>query len=196
VESHPGRRFGLKQHLDFYILKEGDKIEIGDYCFRCVETHGHSPGHMSLYEANKKVLVAGDHILFDITPNITVWHIMKNSLKQYLASLDKVYDLDVSIVLPGHRSIMSNHRKRIEELKEHHRSRANEALAALEGGGKTAFQIAPYMTWDTEYKSWESFPIQQKWFAFGETLAHLIYLEQEGILRKEKKEDKILFSRA
>jgi len=196
AQSHPGRRFGLQQHLDFCSLKEGDKIEIGDYSFRCIETPGHSPGHMCLYEANRKILVAGDHILFDITPNIIFGSVMENSLKQYLASLDKVYTLDVNLVLPGHRSIMSNHRRRIRELKEHHQNRAKEALLALEDGRKTAFQVVPYLTWDLEYKRWELFPAQQKWFAFGETLAHLLYLEQEGMVREERKEDKILFSLA
>ena len=194
AESHPGRRFGLTQHIDFCILKEGDSIEIGDYYFRCIETPGHSPGHMCLYEANRKILVAGDHILFDITPNITFWPGVKNSLKDYLASLEKVYPLDVNLVLPGHRSIMSDHRKRIRELEKHHRDRLNEVLMALKDGAKTAFQVAPYITWDIKYKSWELFPAQQKWFAFGETLAHLKYLEEEGMIRRETQGDKTVFS--
>lgn len=69
VESHPGRRYGLRHQSDFRILKEGDKIEMGDYSFRCIETTGHSPSHMCLYEANRKILGGGDHILVDITPN-------------------------------------------------------------------------------------------------------------------------------
>lgn len=193
-ENHPRRSLGLKQHVDFFTLKEGDSIAIGDYVFRCIETPGHSPGHMCLYEASKKLLVAGDHILFDITPNITFWLDMRNSLKTYLASLRKVYPLDVKLVLPGHRSIMNDHRKRIRELEEHHRNRSNEVLLALEEGAKTAFQVASCITWDIQYKSWKLLPAQQKWFAFGETLAHLIYLEEEGDVRRKTQEDKIVYS--
>ncbi len=193
VQNHPGRRYGLKQHIDFCILKEGDKIEIGDCSFRCIETPGHSPGHTCLYEANKKILVAGDHILSDITPNITFWLQMKSSLKQYLASLEEVYTLDVNLTLPGHRSILNNHRKRVRELQEHHQNRLNEVLSALEDGGKTAFQVAPYVTWDIDCDSWEAFPSQQKWFAFGETLAHLEYLEEKGKIRKEMQGRKVVF---
>jgi len=36
------------------------------------------------------------------------------------------------------------------------------------------------MTWDIGYKSWDLFPPAQKLFAFGEALAHLKYLEEEG----------------
>jgi hypothetical protein len=36
------------------------------------------------------------------------------------------------------------------------------------------------MTWDIGYKAWELFPPAQKLFAFGEAMAHLKYLEEEG----------------
>ncbi len=192
--SHPGRRYSIKKPFDFCILKEGDTIEIGDYSFRCIETPGHTPGHMCLYDADKKILVAGDHILFDITPNITSWIEMDNALNQYLASLEKVYALDVSLVLPGHRRIMNNHRERIRELQEHHQARLNEVLSALEDGEKNAFQVAPYLTWDISFSSWELFPAQQKWFAFGETLAHLHYLEGKKLIKERTKGQKIVFS--
>ena len=192
--SHPGRRFGLKRHLDFTILKEGDAIEIGDYSFRCIETPGHSPGHLSLYEPDKKILVAGDHILFDITPNITFWLEMENSLKKYLASLEKVYALDINLVLPGHRRLLKGHRQRIRELQEHHQDRLNEILLALEEGEMTAFEVAPHVTWDISFSSWEMFPATQKWFAFGETLARLKYLEAKQAVQERSRENKIVFS--
>jgi hypothetical protein len=73
--------------------------------------------------------------------------------------------------------------KRIRELHEHHRDRLNEVLAALRDGPKTAIQIAPAITWDITFKRWEEFPPAQKWFAFGETLAHLRFLGNEGKVR-------------
>ena len=196
AESHPGHKYSLKHKPDFYVLKEGDTIQIGDYSFRCIETPGHSIGHMCLYEPNKKILVSGDHILFDITPHLEFWLEMENPLKEYLASLEKVYALDVNLVLPGHRSIWNDHKRRIRELKEHHQARANEILSALEEGQKNAFQIAPYVTWDIECDSWELFPALQKWFAVGETIVHLQYLEEKGMVRRVIKENKILFSLA
>lgn len=194
MKRHPGRIYGLKRHVGFRLLKEGDAIDVGDYSFRCIETPGHTPGHMCLYEGEKKVLVCGDHILFDITPNITTWRGMRNPLGQYLTSLDKVYGLDVNVVLPGHRKIWNNHRRRIAELKEHHQNRLTEILRALEDGEKAAFEIAPWVTWDIKCSSWESFPPTQKIFAVGETLAHLEYLEEQGTVRRRTKEDKVLFS--
>jgi len=180
MESHPAHKFGLKREIDFTLVKEGDVIDIGDFHFQCVATPGHSPGHMCLYEANKKILVAGDHILFDITPNIAYWLEMEDTLGEYLASLEKVKKLDVDLVLTGHRRLVHDLHGRIRELQEHHRARLNEVLVALGDGEKDILQIAPHISWDITAKNWEEFPPPQKWFAFGETMAHVKYLEARG----------------
>lgn len=194
IESHPGRRYGPKRQLDFCTLKDGDTVEMGDYSFKCVETPGHTLCHTCLYEPDKKILVSGDHILLDITPNIAYWPELKNSLQQYLASLEKVYHLDVNLLLPGHRNIGNNHKKRIVELQQHHQARLSEVLSAVKQGEKTAYEVAPYVTWDVSYKSWDDFPYQQKLFAVGETLAHLKYLEDAGQVASKTSGDKILFT--
>jgi glyoxylase-like metal-dependent hydrolase (beta-lactamase superfamily II) len=193
VGSHPGRRYSSSNSLDLCVLKDGDRIGVGDYSFRCIETPGHTPGHICLYEPSKKVFMCGDHILFDITPNITLSFEDRNPLKEYLTSLDKVYDLDVSLVLPGHRSIFRNQKERIRELKQHHEARLREVICILEKGRVNAFQVASQMTWDIGYKSWELFPPAQKLFAFGEALAHLKYLEEEGQVAREIEDERIMF---
>jgi glyoxylase-like metal-dependent hydrolase (beta-lactamase superfamily II) len=193
-DSHPGFKFRSKEPLRFHLLKEGDSLEISDYAFKCVETPGHTKGHMCLYEPNKKIFVAGDHILGDITPTILLWSDEWNPLKEYLASLDKVFVLDIELVLPGHRGILRNSKERIQELKHHHQERLEEIVSILGQGTQDAFQVASRMTWDIVYDSWDLFPVSQKWFATGEAIAHLRYLEEEGMIRKEMQKEKILFS--
>jgi len=97
-------------------------------------------------------------------------------------------------VLPGHRRVFGNCRERIEELKLHHRNRLEEILSILREGRKNAFRIASQMSWDVLYDSWDLFPVSQKWFAIGEAIAHLKYLEEEGIVRKEMQGQEIFFS--
>ena len=185
IGSHPGRKYSPDTSLNLCISEDGDQITAGDYRFECIETPGHTEGHVCLYERDKKILVCGDHILVDITPNITLSAGQGDPLKEYLRSLDKVYDLKVDLVLPGHRSIFRNHKQRIRELKDHHRVRLEEVLSILGRGRQNAFEVASHMTWDIGYRSWQSFPPGQKWFAFGEALAHLRYLEEEGLVGTE-----------
>jgi glyoxylase-like metal-dependent hydrolase (beta-lactamase superfamily II) len=193
VGSHPGRRYSPDNSLNISVAKDGDTISTGDYSFRCIETPGHTPGHICLYEPTKKIFICGDHILRDITPNITLSVEDGNALKEYLMSLDKVYDLNVELVLPGHRSIFRNQKERIRELKLHHETRLEEIISILKRGKQNAFQVASQMTWDIGFRSWELFPPAQKLFAFGEAMAHLKYLEEEGQVVWEMEDQKVMF---
>jgi glyoxylase-like metal-dependent hydrolase (beta-lactamase superfamily II) len=194
ISKHPGRRYHARPNFEMTLLQEGDKIEIGDYTFQCVETPGHTRGHMCLYEPNKKIFFSGDHILESITPNISLWSEDDDPLKSYLQSLDKIYDYDIAQVLPGHRQIFSHHRRRIAELKKHHDIRNEEILSILKKGKQTAYEVASHMTWDIDCERWEDFPLPQQWFAGGEALAHLQYLQGRGRVKKETQNGKAWFT--
>ena len=194
LRNHPGYRYGARLDMPLSIVKEGDTIEIGTYGFRCVATPGHTRGHMCLFEPNKKILFSGDHILGDITPNIQSWFDEWNPLREYLFNLDKIREMDVELVLPGHRSILTNCKERIQELKHHHRKRAEEVLSILEKVSKSAFQVASQMSWDIICESWDMFPASQKWFATGEAIAHLKYLEEKHQVFREQVGGKVSYS--
>ncbi|MCS7143962.1 MAG: MBL fold metallo-hydrolase [Archaeoglobaceae archaeon] len=189
---HPAVKYAPKA-VQFNFLDDGDLLEFGNYVLEVIHTPGHTPGHLCLYEPDKKILFSGDHILFDITPNITHWDTLEDALGDYLGSLDKVYELEVKVTLPGHRNFYGSHRNRIEELREHHKRRLEEALNAVKNGSRTAWEIAQHITWDLKYERWEELPTMQKWFAVGETIAHLDYLERRGKIKKENS-DKIYYS--
>jgi len=165
-------------------LKEGEVLEYGDFQLKVILTPGHTPGHACLYDEERKILFSGDHILFDITPNITWWMLLEDSLESYLNSLRKVYELDVDRTFPGHREFRGSHRKRIEEIQRHHEKRLQEVLEAVRRGYRTAWEVAPHVTWDLKYDRWEDVALQQKFFAVGETIAHLIHLERRGKLKR------------
>lgn len=194
LQKHPGRKYFKPGPLNYTPLREADQISIGCYALRCVETPGHTPGHLCLYEAQEKIFFSGDHILEDITPNISMWADSGNPLQEYLDSLDKISRMEISRVFPGHRRIFADHRKRIAELKNHHQIRAEEIIAILKGGSRNAYQVASQMTWDIDCRSWEDFPAAQKWFASGEALSHLQYLRVKNKLRREVIKGKAYYS--
>ena len=178
LATHPASKFRSGWIPEFKIITDGETIRYGDYCFACIETPGHTLGHTCLYEKKKKILISGDHILIDITPNIQCWADDRNPLGSYLQSLEKVLDLDVDLVLPGHRRLFTDHRTRIRELQGHHQQRLDEVMAILDGAATLcAYDVASKMTWDIRADSWNEFPIVQQWFATGEAIAHLRYLE-------------------
>lgn len=189
-EVSPARAYAPKYLFRAETIKDGDIIKIGDYKLRCIWTPGHTPGHTCLYMDDLKILFSGDHILFDITPNITMWLGVEDSLGNYLESLNKIESLEIKLTLPGHRNNDMDVYERIQQIKVHHDRRINQTLSIIkEEPGLNACEIGARMTWSMRGKNWDEFPIQQKWFAIGETISHLDYLIKRGMItRHEDKE--------
>ena len=163
----------------------------------CILTPGHTPGHLCLFDREEGILFSGDHVLFHITPNICRWTGVKDSLGDYLASLERVNDLPVQRLLPAHRMEQGALPQRIKELKHHHRIRLDSALDIVRHTpGLTAYDIAGRMAWSIRCRSWADFPVTQKFFAVGEALAHLDYLEVRGLLRRIQKNQHVVYVRS
>ncbi|PAV39785.1 MBL fold hydrolase [Megasphaera sp. ASD88] len=185
--TNQARRYSPRIDFPIHAVADGDVVRLADIDFHIIHTPGHTKGICCLYLPEQEIFFTSDHILFDITPNIQVWPNMSDSLDHYLESLEKVRSLPVKLALPGHRKGNTSIVGRIDEIKEHHRRRLNEVLSiAAARPGSTAYDIAPHMTWSMRGKKWHEFPPTQKWFAMGETLAHIEYLLHHGQLRREE----------
>ncbi len=108
------RRFGINiTPLQVTDLSDFKEIEISpDFKFQIHSTPGHSPGSVSYYETQKKVLISGD-IVF-IGGNIGRFDFPGGSLQTLIKSIKLVKDLDVKYVLPGHMRISENGNASIE----------------------------------------------------------------------------------
>lgn len=171
---------------DYTPLEEGDQIRAGEYCLNAISVPGHTPGQMCFEIEGTGAMILGDHVLFDITPNITDWDGVEDSLGNYLRSLDKIDRYDVKIPLPGHRAPGDFH-KRIAVISEHHRSRLVECMRIIrqlgrESGKARLYDITGRMRWKIRAAGWDSFPPAQRWFALGECLAHIDYLKRRGVV--------------
>lgn len=165
-------------------LEDGQLLELDGWKLRCLLMPGHTPGQMCFWLEEQGVLFTGDHVLFDITPNITSWPALSDALGAYLNSLDKILPYGNALALPGHRKGGSVP-ERVEALKRHHTRRLEEALEAVRRHpGTGAYELAGYMTWKIRAASWAEFPETQKWFAVGECMAHLDHLMALGEVRR------------
>jgi glyoxylase-like metal-dependent hydrolase (beta-lactamase superfamily II) len=188
VDKIPARNFGPPLDLPQYtITKEGDSFDLGGHHFEVVEAPGHTPGMVCLWLPQEGVMFTADHILFDITPNITMWPNMEDALGSYLDSLRRFRTFPVKRALPGHRH-GGDYRARIDELLTHHEHRVAETERIVQAGtGQTCYEIAGQMTWKITAKNWAEFPVIQKWFAVGEALSHLDYLRLRGRITREER---------
>ena len=112
---------------------EGDLIQIGDYDFRILHTPGHAPGHMSLYDPDKRVLLAGD-----IVGEMVAWYTPSSGgAAQYLESLEKVEGLDIDLILPAHGDVIQDSKKGIRRIRDKILEKDEGILEDLQSGQKT-----------------------------------------------------------
>lgn len=182
-----GAKYMSRCDFKVHEVEDGEIIWLDSLKLQCIATPGHTPGHMMLYIPEAEILFTGDHVLFDITPNITVWDENIHSLNDYMNSLKKTKELPVKIALPAHRGKHISLNERIDEILEHHEERLNEIMEALrENPDSDAYMTASKVTWSMKGLKWEEAPDGQKWFAMGETVAHLDYLMFQGKVVKTK----------
>src|SRR5579859_232137 len=117
----------IPEHLTS--LEDGQEVRLAGALYRVIWTPGHADGHICLWREADGLLVAGDHVLPRITPNIGLYpHSRPNPLRDYYASLARVRDLPVRRALPGHGRPFAGLATRVDELTAHHEDRANQIL--------------------------------------------------------------------
>jgi len=83
--------------IDFY-LKEGE-LRLGKELFHVHETPGHSPGSISIYWPERKVLFTGDLVFYG---GIGRTDFLEGNSKLIKKSIERMSRLDTEILLPGH----------------------------------------------------------------------------------------------
>lgn len=177
------------------LVHGGEHLQLGHFDFEVIWTPGHSAGHICLYEARRRILISGDHVLPDVTPNVSM-HVqtMSNPLADYLNALDRVAGLPVELVLPAHGAPFSDLPGRVAAIKAHHERRTAEMLAALADGPRTAYQVASVISWSTMGVPWDRLAGFIRRAAVTETLAHLELFFAQGGLRKDLRNGLVFYA--
>jgi glyoxylase-like metal-dependent hydrolase (beta-lactamase superfamily II) len=193
--SMPARKLVVPVMPDIK-LKEGKKISVDPFEFKVIATPGHSPGHICLYEPNRKLLFTGDHILPQITSHIGLHpQSGNNPLSAYLSSLRAMIDLPVNFAFPGHGPAFSGIRQIMESLIRHHEERNQAILKALQENMKSGYQVATELLWMDSVNpvNFENLNLFDQRLALTETLAHIDYLLNEGDVQKFEQEGTITY---
>ncbi|MEW4982558.1 MAG: MBL fold metallo-hydrolase [Cycloclasticus sp.] len=112
--------------ISYQRLIDGESLSINDEAWHLLQFSGHSPGHICLNNRQRKLLISGDQVLANISPNVSVnfYEAEANPLADYLASLSSLSTLhNETIVLPSHGRVFKGLQERTRTLKEgHHKS--------------------------------------------------------------------------
>ncbi|NDV92378.1 MBL fold metallo-hydrolase [Alteromonas sp. 345S023] len=157
--------------LSYTRLKQNDVLSFKGREWRVMIGKGHSPEHVCLHCQELGVLLAGDHILPMITPNIGVYTTEPegNTLQDYLATLVPFTELPSdTLILPAHKQPFIGVQARVDELISHH----HRHLAALNEAceqPRSLVSLLPIM-FKRELNG------RNIMFAVAECLSHLNYL--------------------
>jgi glyoxylase-like metal-dependent hydrolase (beta-lactamase superfamily II) len=171
----------------FIRIMDGNRITIDGHDWLAIAGYGHAPEHMSLFCADKNVLISGDMVLPRISTNVSVFDYepMGNPLPAYLESLDAFSPLPAdTLVLPSHGRPFVGLHQRITQQHEHHADRLQEVLDAC---------VTPHSTTDILPVLFKrTLDLHQLTFAMGEAIAHLHALYFDGKLSREVCADGII----
>ena len=165
-------------------------VEVGEHVdgWQTVAAPGHADGQLCLLRED--VLIAADHLLGRITPTVGLWPASRpDPLADYLAALDLTIDLDPRIALPGHGDVITDPAGRARELKEHHRRRLEETVAALGSEPRTAYELS-FPLFGDQLK-----PAGRR-FAVAETLSHVERLVREGLAHRHEEVPTVTYTAA
>jgi glyoxylase-like metal-dependent hydrolase (beta-lactamase superfamily II) len=169
-------------------LVAGASIETDLGLWHVIETPGHAPSHVCLFQRERRMLISGDHVLGRISLFYDYgW--TPDPVGEFLSSLDTVDRLDARLALSGHGRPFVDVHGHIEGNRKLVRERLARVKAALTSRPKTAVQITPdvYDEPLTEYNT--GWLLQQ-------TLCYLRHLELRGGVRAEPDGDAEMWRRA
>jgi glyoxylase-like metal-dependent hydrolase (beta-lactamase superfamily II) len=158
-------------------------VDLGTCRLDAVSTPGHTQGHYVFADAAASLLFAGDHVLSTITPSIGFEPAyVQQPLRDFLASLAKVRAMPDMTLLPAHGPVAESSHRRVDELVAHHDVRLAQSLVAVQGGARTAYEVARELPWTRRERRFEELHAFDAVLACFETLAHLELLALRGDL--------------
>jgi len=168
-------------------LPDGDRLEFRD---RVLEVHhrpGHSPSDTVFWDAERGVLLAGDHLLKHISSNPLISRPLggksgepgdgrPRALMTYMASMRETRAMPARLVLPGHGEPIEAHAALIDERFAMHERRAGKIAGLLAGEPRSAYEIAQSL--------WGNVAVTQAYLTLSEVLGHVDLLLDRGLVRE------------
>ncbi|WP_054956192.1 MBL fold metallo-hydrolase [Paenibacillus dakarensis] len=156
-------------------------VRMGGRIWLPVQTAGHAPGHLSFYQKDSGVILCGDAVLPQISPNISLVPGSDDEpLRLYLDGLRRLRELHVRAAYPGHRGPFMHFSERIDALLLHHEERLAEISGMLSAaGGLTGYEACIALFGN-------KLGVHQMRFAMCEALAHLAELVRQGQAELER----------
>ncbi len=118
-------------------LEDGSEISVEGATLRALWTPGHARDHLCFYMPEERALFTGDNVLGAGTTVIPAG----GNLRDYLASLERLLQLDLAVIYPAHGPAIRNPYEKVRDYIAHRRLREEQIVAALAQGRRLVADI-------------------------------------------------------
>ncbi len=175
------------------LLHDGDTLELRDRRLRVLHRPGHSPSDTVFWDEDRRLLIAGDHLLAHISSNPLVSRPLTpgaggerpHALIMYMDSMAKTREMPAELVLTGHGDPVTDHVALIDERFRMHERRARKLLKMLGSGPLSAYEVALQM--------WGNIAVTQAYLTISEVLGHMDLLVRDGLVRETERDGVVTF---
>ena len=175
-------------------VADGEVLELRDRSFEVQHRPGHSPSDTCFWDAERRILVAADHLIAHISSNPLMARPLDGSderpkaLVRYLESLRKTRELPAEIVLSGHGEPVTDHVALIDERLAMHERRAEKLYGLIAEKPRTAYELAQAL--------WGNVAVTQAFLTLSEVVGHVDLLMDAGRVREVAEGEVVRFEAA
>jgi glyoxylase-like metal-dependent hydrolase (beta-lactamase superfamily II) len=165
-------------------LTDGELLELRDRRLEVQLRPGHSPSDTLFWDADRGILIGGDHLLGHISSNPLLARPLDGSgerpkaLLTYIESLRRTRELPAEIVLPGHGEPVTDHVALIDSRLALHERRAEKLYGLIRTEPMTAHQLA--------HRLWGNVAVTQAFLTLSEVIGHMDMLIERGRVEEER----------
>jgi glyoxylase-like metal-dependent hydrolase (beta-lactamase superfamily II) len=158
-------------------LVDGVALETDLGTWVAYETPGHAPSHVCLFQADRRLMISGDHVLGRISLFYDYGY-TPDPVGEFIGSLDRVDALDARLALSGHGKPFFDVHGHIEANRRLVSERLDAVVVATTGEPRTAVEIVP----DVYH---EELHVRNATWFLSQTLCYLRHLELAGRVRAQ-----------
>ncbi|HET7177214.1 MAG TPA: MBL fold metallo-hydrolase [Solirubrobacterales bacterium] len=163
-------------------LADGEEIAFRDRTLKALHRPGHSPSDTIFWDAERRILIAADHLIAHISSNPLITPPLDGSARRpqalvtYIESMRKTRAMPAEIVLSGHGDPIADHVALIDERLAKHERRKEKIYRLIAERPRTGYEIAQEI--------WGNVAVTQAFLTLSEVIGHADLLVNEGRVRE------------
>ncbi|HET7054298.1 MAG TPA: MBL fold metallo-hydrolase [Solirubrobacterales bacterium] len=174
---------GWGSHVDVTRpLADGETLALAERELEVLHRPGHSPSDTLFWDAERKILLAADHLIAHISSNPLITRPLDGSSRRtqalvtYIESLRKTREMPAEIVLPGHGEPITDHVELIDSRFAGYERRKEKIHRLIAERPRSGYELAQAL--------WGNVAVTQAFLTLSEVIGHADLLVNEGRVRE------------